>query len=480
MLDRSQQPIANIALEQSLVGSVIVNPDTFRFAENIITADDFYEPIHREVWRLIADAHAAGKKIDLRLLIAALGETANHGLLGKGQSELTVKAYLARVCTEAALPMGVPDYAQAVRDLSDQRRIAALGAALWRDRPEDPDKLAIDAIDMLDHIVGARSRSHSPRVTANDAMIAAVDATAAAYQNDGVPTGIPWMIDELDHKTLGMQGGELLILAGRPGMGKSAVAISCCRQIAKRGYKTLLVSLEMSAAPIGHRLISDELYDSEKAIPYHRLRSGKVDPEEFERITRAALRMKDIPLTIEQRGGLTFSQIASMARRMKRRDGLDLLVIDHLQLIQASQRYAGQRVREVGEATAGGKMLAKELGIPVLMLCQLSRGIEGRADKRPFLSDLRESGEIEQDADVVVFVYRESYYLQNTEPKVGTEEHFKWMDAMEKAHNKCELIVAKQRNGPTGAVQIFLSVADNAVRNVVDPCRLPLDFNKME
>lgn len=462
---------ANTEIEQSLIGTVIVYPDGMRFADGIVSADDFFEPVHREIWSVLVDAAATGKKIDLKLLIVALGDRASINLL-KGSGHMTVAQYLARMSAEAMPIMMVGDYAQTVRDLSDQRRISDIGESLRRENPEDPDKLAVDGIDALDQIIASRSKSHSSRVTMAQALAGAVDATARAYQNDGAPTGVPWMIDELDHKTLGMQPGELLILAGRPGSGKSSVAASCARLIAKKGLKVLLASLEMSATPLAHRIISDELFDT-GAIAYHRLRSGRINPDEFDRITDAARRIETIPLTIDQRGGITFSQISAQARQMKRRGGLSLLIVDHLQLIQASGRYAGQRVREVGESTAAGKMLAKELDIPVLMLCQLNRGIESRSDKRPVLSDLRESGEIEQDADVVVMVYRESYYLQQTEPELGTDEHFKWQTAMEKAHNKCELIVAKQRNGPTGSVQIFLSVADNAVRNAVDQSRLP-------
>lgn len=463
---------SNTSLEQSLVGAVIVTPDALRLAEGIVTAEDFFEPIHREIWRVIVDATTTGKRIDLKLLISALGDTAAINLL-KGSGHMTVAQYLARLGAEAMPAVMVPDYAQSVRDLADQRRIAAIGAALRRENPEDPDRLAIDAIDALDQIIASRSKSTSPRLSAGAAAKLAVDATALAYQNNGAPTGVPWCIEELDHKTSGMQAGDLIILAGRPGSGKSSCAISCSRQIAKKGRRVLFVSLEMSAEQTGHRLVSDELFDAGHAVAYHRLISGRVTPDEFDHVRQAAYEIEKLPLVIEQRGGLTWSQVAAQARQAKRRVGLDLLVVDHLQIIQASQRYAGQQVREIGESTSGGKMLAKELGIPVLMLCQLNRGVESRTDKRPQLSDLRASGEIEEAADAVVFVYRESYYLTQSEPEVGSEEHFKWQAAMEKAHNKCELIVAKQRNGPTGSVQIFLSVADNAVRNAVDASRLP-------
>lgn len=461
---------SNTSLEQSLIGSVIVYPSALALADGIVSPDDFFEHVHQEIWRILAETLTTGEVIDLKLLINALGPTASLDVA----DGMTVAQYLARTCAEAVMPVAsIAKYAQTVRDLADQRRIGAIGASLAREAPEDPDKLAIEAIDALDNLIASRSRTQSSRVTMAQALTGAVEATAKAYQNNGAPTGVPWCLEELDRKTLGMQPEELTILAARPSMGKSSIAVSCSRQISKLGYKVLLVSLEMSATPIGHRLISDELFDRGRAVSYHKMRGGHVTQAEFERMTEAAQAIEKLPLTIEDGGGLTFARIAAQARQMKRRGGLDLLVVDHLQLIQASDRYQGQRVREVGESTSGAKVLAKELGIPILLLCQLNRGIESRQDKRPILSDLRESGEIEQDADIVIMAYRESYYLQQSEPTPGTPEHYEWQQKMERAHNKCELIVAKQRNGPTGSVQIFLSVADNAVRNAADTSRLP-------
>lgn len=463
---------SNTSLEQSLIGSVIVYPSALALADGIVSPEDFFEPVHQEIWRILAETLATGEVIDLKLLINGLGDVAEINLL-KGSGHMTVAQYLARLAAEAVSGVIVNGYAQAVRDLADQRRLADIGASLRYENPHDPDEIAIGAIGAIDQLIAARSKQTASRVTMAQALTGAVEATAKAYQNNGAPTGVPWCLEELDRKTLGMQPGELTILAGRPGSGKSSVAASCSRQIAKLGYKVLLVSLEMSATPLAHRILSDELFDRGTPVAYHKMRGGLVTDGDFQRMSEAASEIESLPLMIDDGGGLTFSRIAAQARQMKRRSGINLLAIDHLQLIQASDRYAGQTVREIGESSAGAKMLAKELGIPVLMLCQLNRGIESRENKRPQLSDLRSSGEIEQDADVVVMVYRESYYLQQSEPTPGTLEHHEWQQKMEAAHNKCELIVAKQRNGPTGSAHIFLSVADNAVRNAVDQSRLP-------
>jgi replicative DNA helicase len=209
-------------------------------------------------------------------------------------------------------------------------------------------------------------------------------------------------------------------------------------------------SLEMSAEQLATRIIAEQT-----KIPSYRIRRGEIDPADFDRIAEAAREMERIPLYIDETGGISIAQLAARARRLKRRKGLDLLIIDYIQLVQGSTRRSSEnRVQEITEITTNLKALAKELNIPIVALSQLSRQVENRDDKRPQLSDLRESGSIEQDADVVMFVYREEYYLRNREPRVGSEEHFKWQAEMEAVHGKAEVIIGKQRHGPTGTVAL--------------------------
>ena len=259
----------------------------------------------------------------------------------------------------------------------------------------------------------------------------------------------------------GLQPSDLVILAGRPGMGKTALATNIAYNIAKawrgevrpdgrtesvNGGIVGFFSLEMSAEQLATRIISEQT-----EIPSYRIRRGEIDPSDFDRIAQMAREMETIPLYIDETGGISIAQLAARARRLKRQRGLDLLVIDYIQLLSGSSRRAQEgRVQEVTEITTGLKALAKELNVPILALSQLSRQVESRDDKRPQLSDLRESGSIEQDADVVLFVFREEYYLKNKEPRAGTEEHFKWMAEMEQVHGKAEVIIGKQRHGPTG------------------------------
>jgi replicative DNA helicase len=282
----------------------------------------------------------------------------------------------------------------------------------------------------------------------------------------------------------GLQHSDLVILAGRPGMGKTALATNIAYNIARawRGdvrpdghIETVnggiigFFSLEMSAEQLATRIISEQT-----DVASYRIRRGEIDPSDFDRIAAVAREMEAIPLYIDETGGLSIAQLAARARRLKRQRGLDLLVIDYLQLLQGSSRRAAEgRVQEVTEITTGLKALAKELNVPILALSQLSRQVESRDDKRPQLSDLRESGSIEQDADVVLFVFREEYYLKNKEPRAGTDEHFKWQTDMESVHGKAELIIGKQRHGPTGTVQLQFKADVTRFSNLADESRLP-------
>ena len=225
----------------------------------------------------------------------------------------------------------------------------------------------------------------------------------------------------------------------------------------------------MSAPQLANRIISEQTN-----IPSHRILRGEIDPSDFDRIAQVAREMETIPLYIDETGGLSIAQLAARARRLKRQRGLDFLVIDYIQLLQGSSHRAQQgRVQEVTEITTGLKTLAKELNVPILALSQLSRQVESRDDKRPQLSDLRESGSIEQDADVVLFVFREEYYLKNKEPRMGSDEHFKWMTEMELVHGKAEVIIGKQRHGPTGTIQLHFDASVTRFADLADADKLP-------
>ena len=276
----------------------------------------------------------------------------------------------------------------------------------------------------------------------------------------------------------GLQRSDLIILAGRPGMGKTSLATNIAFNVA-RSYEEVIdnsgarktaaggivafFSLEMSSEQLATRVISEQAEVSSSSI-----RRGAIDAGEFERLVDRRRHMGRVPLYIDQTGALTIGQLAARARRLKRQRGLDLIVVDYIQLMQSNTRRVAQnRVQEVTEITTGLKALAKELNVPIVALSQLSRQVENRDEKRPQLSDLRESGSIEQDADVVLFVFREEYYLKNQEPRHGTPEHLNWENDLAAAHGKAEIIISKQRHGPTGAVMLsfqgeFTRLADLA------------------
>lgn len=454
----------SVELEQALIGAVLVSNDAFWLADGVVEAGSFYEPIHGALWSAMGDALRLGRKVDVRLLAAALkgGHGGDFRVGG-----LTAAQYVARLATEATSSLLAADYAASLRELADKRAIIA--AAHLADEGARNGATALDvaaqAIDALDQIASKNTRA-SPRVSMAEAMARTADATAQAYQRGGGLAGVTWGLSSMNRRTLGLQRGQLTVQAGRPGMAKTAAATCTMRKAAEDGNVCLMVNLEMDDVSIGQRMVADALHDSGR-ISYWTLREGMFAAADFERIAEVCKEMGKLPITIEQRPNLSFAQIAALARQHKRRHGaLDLLIVDHLHLIRPSERYAGNMVAEVGETSAAAKMLAKELDCALLMLSQLSRQVDGRDDKRPTMSDLRWSGSIEQDADLIVMLYRPAYYLERREPTPGSEEHGKWQADMARAHNRLELLIEKQRQGPIGRVEVYCDVACNAVRDL--------------
>jgi replicative DNA helicase len=319
--------------------------------------------------------------------------------------------------------------------------------------------------------------------TFSNALTAALEMAAKAYERDGKLSGVATGLHDLDRMMGGLQPSDLIIIAGRPAMGKTSLVTNIAFNIAKayRGEKrpdgTIetvnggivgFFSCEMSAEQLATRIIAEQ-----SGVPSYKIRRGDIREDEFHRVSDAVRDMQTIPFYIDQTGGLSIAQLTARARRLKRQRGLDLLVVDYLQLLSGSSRKGENRVQELTEITTGLKALAKELSCPLIALSQLSRQVEARDDKRPQLADLRESGSIEQDADVVMFVYREEYYLKNKEPKPGTEEHFKWQTEMDQAHGKAEVIIGKQRHGPTGTVQLAFQADVTRFTNLADEDKLP-------
>lgn len=452
----------NIEAEQALLGAILVNNDAFYRVSDFLKAEHFFEPLHRRIYAVAQDFIRMGKIASPVTIKTFLPAEERVG-------EMTVAHYLARLAAEAVTIINAADYGRAIYDLATRRALITVG--------EDMVNIAYDApVDMSpqDQIEDAERRLFELAETGRydggfesftDAVKTAVDMANAAYMRDGHLSGVATGFRDLDKRMGGLQPSDLIILAGRPGMGKTSLATNIAFNIsaayepaqqadgsfaAANGGVVGFFSLEMSSEQLATRIISEQT-----EIPSSKIRRGEITEPDFDKLVACAQTMERIPLFIDQTGGISIAQLAARARRLKRQRGLDVLVIDYVQLMTGSSRRSNEnRVQEITEITTGLKALAKELGVPIIALSQLSRQVESREDKRPQLSDLRESGSIEQDADVVLFVYREEYYLHNREPKPGSEEHLKWENEMNEARGKAEVIIAKQRHGPTGTVQL--------------------------
>jgi replicative DNA helicase len=471
----------NLEAEQALLGAMLVNNEAFYRVADFLEPGHFFESLHQKIFELAATLIRAGKVATPVTMKTFLPADLDVG-------GLTGSQYLARLAAEATTVINAADYGRTVYDLAIRRSLIGIGEDLVNeafDAPVDvaPDEQIEEAERRL-YELAERGKYDGGFQRFATALTTAVDMAAKAYQRDGKLSGLATGLTDLDRMMGGLQPSDLIILAGRPGMGKSALASNIAYNVARawegevrpdgrvataNGGIVGLFSLEMSAEQLATRIISEQT-----EIPSYRIRRGEIDPNDFDRIVAVSRDMEVLPLYIDETGGLSIAQLAARARRLKRQRGLDLLVIDYLQLLAGSTSRASQgRVQEVTEITTSLKALGKELNVPVLALSQLSRQVESRDDKRPQLSDLRESGSIEQDADVVMFVYREEYYLKNREPRAGTEEHFKWQAEMEAVHGKAEVIIGKQRHGPTGTVGLQFKADVTRFANLAQEDRLP-------
>jgi replicative DNA helicase len=453
----------NIEAEQALLGAILVNNEAYYRVSDFLEPRHFFEPIHQQIYELAASLVRAGKvatPVTLKTFLPADADIAG----------LTAAQYLARLAAEATTIINAADYGRTVYDLAIRRALIVIG--------EDAVNEAFDApVDSAprDQIEEIERRLYELAETGQydggfqrfaQALTTAVDMAARAYQRDGKLSGLATGLDDLDRMMGGLQPSDLVILAGRPGMGKTALATNVGYNVA-RGWRGEIqpdghmrtinggivgfFSLEMSAEQLATRIIAEQT-----EIPSSKIRRGGITEADFERIKDISIELQSLPFYVDETGGLSVAQLAARARRLKRQRGLDLLVIDYLQLLQGSTRRAAEgRVQEITEITTSLKALAKELNVPVLALSQLSRQVESREDKRPQLSDLRESGSIEQDADVVLFVFREEYYHQMRKPSEANHEKFaEWLAEGDKYLGKAEVIIGKQRHGPTGTVEL--------------------------
>ena len=454
-------PPRNLEAEQALLGAIMINNDAFDRVSDFLKPEHFSEEIHRKTFEIAGQLIRAGKQATPITLKTFLGDKE----MAPG---LTIPQYLARLAAEATTVVLAVDLGRLIFDLATRRGLIELAndiAETAYDSPVDHDpKEQIEAAEQRLYKLAETGDVSKGFVTFSQALTATVDMAAKAFERDGHLSGLSTGLVELDGKMGGLQASDLIVLAGRPGMGKTALATNIAFNIAKafrgearddgtvqaaNGGRIGFFSLEMSNEQLATRIISEQAQ-----VPGYKIRRGDMTEHEFQQVVDAAREMQQLPFYIDDTGGISIAQLTARARRLKRQRGLDLLVVDYIQLLSGTGKAGENRVQEITQITTGLKSLAKELNVPIIALSQLSRQVESRDDKRPQLSDLRESGSIEQDADVVLFVYRDEYYLKNREPKPGTEEHIAWMQEMERAHGKAEVIIGKQRHGPTGTVEL--------------------------
>ncbi|PJN96279.1 replicative DNA helicase [Amaricoccus sp. HAR-UPW-R2A-40] len=451
----------NIEAEQALLGALLVNNDVYDRVASIVRSEHFHEPVHARIFE------AAANRIQKNALASPVTLKAFFED-DPGLKELGGPAYLARLAGAAISLFAARDYAQLVYDLAIRRDLILIGQDIAdkagrMDLDSEPKDQIVEAEQAL-YQLGEQGKVDKGFQSFLRAATDAVMVANAAYRRDGGLAGISTGLADLDAKLGGLHPSDLLILAGRPSMGKTSLATNIAFNIAKaykRGQRpdgsegaieggvVGFFSLEMSAEQLAARVLSEA-----SRVPSDRIRRGDLTEDEMRRFIEAAKALEACPLFIDDTPALPISTLAARARRLKRQHGLDALFVDYLQLAKASGRSEG-RVQEVSEITQGLKAIAKELNVPVVALSQLSRQVESREDKRPQLSDLRESGSIEQDADVVMFVFREEYYKEREKPgDHDIEGMMKWKDAMSAVHGKAEVVIGKQRHGPIGTVEL--------------------------
>ncbi|RIJ28693.1 replicative DNA helicase [Henriciella algicola] len=458
----------NLSAEAGVLGAILYDNNAFQRVADILRSTDFYSIPHQEIFEVCSTMIQGGRVADGITL-------REHFEKADKLQEIGGASYLAELLDSAAFGPEISDYARMIRDFAMRRDLIDIGATVqhraFKPAPEEDGDKQLELAERQLFDLADRGSSGRGFHSFSTALKESLAMAEAAFKRDGKIAGVASQLDDLDTMLGGFHKSDLVILAGRPSMGKTTLATNiafnaaqACRREAQpdgskktvEGAVVAFFSLEMSCEQLATRIIADRT-----GLNAHHIRQGDLDASDFEKIRQATEELQNLPLYIDDQGGISVSQLAARARRLKRTSGLDMVVIDYLQLLTSTTGKASDsRVQEITQITMGLKALAKELNVPVIALSQLSRQVEQREDKRPQLSDLRESGSIEQDADVVMFVYRESYYLERTEPQSGgedpasAEKWTKWRQRMDEVLGTAEVIIGKQRHGPIGRVTL--------------------------
>ena len=439
----------NIEAEQSVIGSILLNNEIFDEINLLITSKNFYDPMHQKIF-------AAIEKLIYSGMLANPITLKNY--FENEKDELNVPSYLVKITKFSTSSRQAIEYSKLIYDLYVKRELIKISeniidTAKLNDLDND-GKSIIENFEKSLFDLAEKGSFSSSLVKFDEAMKMTIEMASSAYKNEEGIVGVPTGLTDLDYRLGGLHKSDLLIIAGRPSMGKTAlatnIAFNAAKKIQNDGRKSTIAffSLEMSSEQLSTRILAEQ-----SRIKSNDIRTGKISEEQFDKFIETSKNISELPLYIDETPAISIAALSNRARRIKRLYGLDMVVVDYIQLMKASNFREG-RVQEISEITQGLKALAKELSVPVLALSQLSRAVEHRDDKKPQLSDLRESGSIEQDADVVMFVYREAYYLQGKEPRPATVEHAEWQAKMNDISHLAEIIIGKQRHGPTGNVML--------------------------
>ena len=439
----------NIEAEQSVIGSILLNNEIFDEINLLINSKNFYDPMHQKIFMAIEKLIYSG-------MLANPITLKNH--FENEKDELNIPNYLFKITKFSTSSRQAIEYSKLIYDLYVKRELIKISeniidTAKSNDLDND-GKSIIENFEKSLFDLAEKGSFSSSLVKFDEAMKMTIEMASSAYKNEEGIVGVPTGLTDLDYRLGGLHKSDLLIIAGRPSMGKTAlatnIAFNAAKKIQNDGRKSTIAffSLEMSSEQLSTRILAEQ-----SRIKSNDIRRGKISEEQFDKFIEISKNISELPLYIDETPAISIAALSNRARRIKRLYGLDMVVVDYIQLMKASNFREG-RVQEISEITQGLKALAKELSVPVLALSQLSRAVEHRDDKKPQLSDLRESGSIEQDADVVMFVYREAYYLQGKEPRPATVEHAEWQAKMNDISHLAEIIIGKQRHGPTGNVML--------------------------
>ena len=448
--DKFKELPNNIEAEQSIIGSILVTNEIFDEINTIISNVNFYDPMHQKIYNAIENLIYKG-------MLANPITLKNY--FEDEKDDLNIPEYLVKITKFSTSVRQAIEYSKIIYDMFVRRELIKISEqTIDNAKINDLDTSGQNIIENSERLLfdlAEKGSFNSSLVKFDDAMKQTIEMASAAYKNEGGIVGVPTGLRDLDDKLGGLHQSDLIIIAGRPSMGKTSLATNIAFHAAKHiqdsGKKSSIAffSLEMSSEQLSTRILSEQA-----RIGSNDIRRGRISDEQFDQFLETSKNIAELPLFIDETPAISIAAMSNRARRIKRLHGLDMIVVDYIQLMKGTTFNKDGRVQEISQITQGLKAIAKELGVPVVALSQLSRQVEQRDDHKPLLADLRESGSIEQDADVVMFVYRESYYLQRKEPREATVEHAEWQAKMNEVAHLAEIIIGKQRHGPIGKVTL--------------------------